>query len=487
MDMIAGLAHGFAVLLSPMVLAACVLGLLAGMVAGFLPALSPAGALALAAAFVGWMLGPFGLQSPAVFLVAFAYGTLYGRALAALNLDASSATRAAPSTPAERSALIVTLLIGIGAAIGAAAFAVAGKRGFALSFGPIELSALIAFVLLGGAAFARGSAASSLAVVVLGLLLALVGTDIETGLPRLTFGSPVLADGLSLLEIALGLFVIANAIDDVVRALVRRLPDASAEAPGRSLWSAALLAVLAGFLPTNGETFAATAGARRARGGTDLLDPASQRGFAAIIRAAMLSDIRLSVSMIALLLWLAPVDAMTALLRGPVYFQAVLTRTVADLAPIAWLIGATLVVAHVVPLALIAGLARARWPAIRIDARVVAPLLAAVACLAVWQAHDSDPRAVVVMLAFGLIGYAMIRGRLDRSLMLFAFAVGPMFEENIRRTLLIARGDPTAYLQRPISAIALIAGVLIFVIVRAWRRRAGGTAAPQASTATPDA
>jgi putative tricarboxylic transport membrane protein len=316
-----------------------------------------------------------------------------------------------------------------------------------------------------------------LAMIVLGLLLRIAGDDIETGLPRLTFGLSALEDGFSLLEIALGFFVIANVLDDLLRPVAERDTDAAVPgSPVRELWPAALVASLAGFLPTNGETFSTTAGARRARGRADLLDPASQSHAADILRAAMLSDIRLSVSLIPLFIWFAPVDGMTALLRGVASAQAVLTNAIVDRTPVAWLMGATLVLAHIVPAALVVGLPKVRWQPIRIDVRIVGPVLAIAACLVEWWVRDFDPSAVIIVLAFGLLGYALIRGGFDRHLMFVAFVVGAVLEENVRRSLLISRGDPLVYLERPISAVFLIAGVLILVIVR--MRRGTMSAAP---------
>src|SRR5262249_45914530 len=147
---------------------------------------------------------------------------------------------------------------------------------------------------------------------------------------------------------------------------------------------------LAGFLPTNGETFAATVGARRTRDRAGLLDPASQSGTAGILRAALLSDIRLSASLIPLFLWFVPVDAIAVLLRGIANAQAQITNAVTDRAPIAWLMAATLVLAHLVPVALVVGLSKVRWQPIRIDVRVVAPVLAIAACFVVWM-QDFDP------------------------------------------------------------------------------------------------
>ena len=473
MDVIAGVVHGLAALSSPLLLAACGLGLLVGIIAGFLPGLSPAGGLALVGFVLGWLIEGFGLQSPVVFTVAVAYGTLYGRALAAINFEAA-ANDAFGIARSDWPALIATLLVAVAAAVALAPAVAAMRSSLLIFFGPAEISAFVAFVLLGGAAFGRGSAAAALAMIVLGLLLGLVGADIETGTPRLTLGLKALENGFDIIEVGLGLFVVANAIDDLVRSASRGETDTASSNPAiRGPWPDAVLAVLAGFLPTNGATFAATVGAQRSRPTADRFDPASQRGAAAIIRAAMLSDIRLSASLIVLFIWLAPVDVVTVLLRDTVRAQGMLTKGITDLTPIAALAGATLVLAHIVPLIVIAVLARARWRPIRIDVRVVAPLLIIAACVAAWMWDDSDPAAVVIMLAFGLIGYGMIRAGFDRSLMFFAFAVAETFEENIRRTMLIARGDLTVYMQRPICAVFLIAGVLIFVIARAWRRYGG--------------
>jgi putative tricarboxylic transport membrane protein len=479
MDLLGGFAHGFAVLLSPLVLAACAVGLMTGVVTGFLPGISPVGGLALQVGLLAPLVVSFGDQSPVVIMVACAYGTLYGRALAAINQNACDARDAGPYPRSERRFLIAALLAGIAVAAAAGLLVAAARTALMVSFGPIELSALVAFVLLSGAAFGRGSAASALAMVILGLLLRTVGTDIETGIPRLTFGMPALADGIALLSVALGLFVIANVIDDLVRAKSPRERSADpADYPARGFWQSAILAVLAGFLPTNGATVATTVEARRSQPRADLFDPASQSSVAGILRAAMMSDIRLSVSLIPLLLLLAPIDAMTVLLRNTVNVQAILTNTASDLTPIVWLVCATLIVAHVVPLIVLARLATTRWRPISIDIRIVAPLLLAACCLVSWQVFDSALSAIGLMLVFGLIGYGMIRCGFDRSLMFFAFALGTTFEENIRRSLLITRGDPTATFERPIAAAFLMAGVLIFIVVRARRHRSRQGAYP---------
>jgi putative tricarboxylic transport membrane protein len=349
-------------------------------------------------------------------------------------------------------------------------------REITMQLGPAEMVSLMVFLLLGGAAFSRGSAASALAMVVLGLLLGLVGTDIETGEARLTFGISALEDGIGATSVALGLFVIANVVDDLTR--TSSSESSTAVAPARAahgFWSATILAVLAGFLPTNGRTFATTASAARSRPAATLFDPAGQGSVTEILRAAMLSDIRLSASLVPVFLLLLPVDAVTPFLRNLINFQALMmggNDMMANLNPIAWVVFATLTLGHVVPLIIVMRLAAVRWRPITIDARIVALLLVSAACFGVWQLHDGNAIAhVCIMLAFGLVGYVMIRAGFDRSLMFFAFVIAERLEENIRRSLLIARGDLTMFMQRPISAGFLFAGVLLFLIARTLRHR----------------
>ena len=159
----------------------------------------------------------FGVQSPAVFVVAFAYGTLYGRALAAVNQSAANRADSASLPKGERPILFATLLAGVVVTAAAGVCITAFGHPIAMQLGPAEMVGLLVFLLLGGAAFGRGSAASALAMIILGLLLGLVGTDIETGAARLTFGIGALDDGLGGIDVALGLFVIANVIDDLSR------------------------------------------------------------------------------------------------------------------------------------------------------------------------------------------------------------------------------------------------------------------------------
>jgi putative tricarboxylic transport membrane protein len=464
MDVLTGLTQGFAHLLEPAAAAACVIGLSIGILAGFLPGMSPLGGLALAVGAVFSALGP---NSPVVFLVAVAYGTLYGRALAAMNL-AVPVSASAGAHP-DRSGMVAGLFAGIFVAAMTGVIAVYARLHVTLTLGPVELAAAITFLLLGAVSFGCGSTASALAMTVLGLLLGVVGDDLETGAHRLTFGIPALEDGIGMLDAAIGLFVIANIFHDLGQAATDRpLAAAAAENPVRGIVRRTILGVLAGFLPTNGAAVATTAAERRRRPTADPFDPASQTGAREIFAAAMASDVRFSVSLIPLLAWFVPCDVVSALLRRVISVQEVLTNQAArDRMETVWLVCVTLVLVHVVPcvMILLPGLARRL---IRVDIRIIAPLVIAGCCIAIFSVTPSLID-FAVMFAFGVVGYCMIIADFDRSVLFFAFLFASTFEENIRRSLLIARGDAMIFLERPISAGFLIAGVLLLITVRAWR------------------
>src|SRR5262249_36323927 len=141
-------------------------------------------------------------------------------------------------------------------AIGVAALAPL-LANLALGFGPAEYAALIIFALVVGAAFTPGSLFRSIAAVVLGLLLATIGTDIETGTGRLTFDIPELADGFGFVALAVGVFVIADVIRGLLAADADEPAAAGRQMPSFGIGQGALLGVLAAIVPARGLTFAA--------------------------------------------------------------------------------------------------------------------------------------------------------------------------------------------------------------------------------------
>jgi putative tricarboxylic transport membrane protein len=480
MDFGAALAQGFAILLSPSGLAACIIGLIAGTVIGFLPGISSLGGLALTILLLWPLQATDAFKEPtsvaafagAVFIVSFVYGALYGRGLAAINQRASETRKLVAKDLPNQSLMIFGVVAGVVVAGVAGMVAAGWKLQFYL--GPAEYASIVIFILLAGAAFSSGSITTALAIAVFGLLLNLVGSDLETGGPRLTFGVPGLANGISPLVVAVGLFGVASAIYglDQVGVATRGRTMAAPDVPLPKLILKSLIGIPAGLLPTNGAAVVSSVPERRTRSGADPLDPASQTNIGEIVCATIASDLRLSVSLIPVLTLLIGFDAISTLLpnmifswggrwAAPAAVQAAATTK-------AWLVCATLILLHAMPLTMLAFWKCFRWSPIRIDVRVVAPLILACCCATTYSWNNSTID-IGLMFVFGAIGYFMILANLDRSLLFLGLILGSSFEENVRRAMLIARGDTTVFLTRPISAGFLIAGAVVLVAALVWR------------------
>lgn len=220
MDIFQGITHGFAVLLTPAKILACFFGVLIGTAVGVLPGIGPSGSIALLLPLTFYM----DATSAVIMLAGIYYGTQYG----------GSTTSILVNVPGEASSVITTLdgyqmakQGRAGPALGIAAFGsfIAGTIGviglmivapplaeFALKFGPTEIFAvvLLAFALVGY--LASGSMAKALIMAALGLLLASVGMEAITAIPRFTFGNVNLQSGLDLVPLVMGLFGISEVL-----------------------------------------------------------------------------------------------------------------------------------------------------------------------------------------------------------------------------------------------------------------------------------
>jgi putative tricarboxylic transport membrane protein len=256
---------------------------MAGAVVGFLPGISSLGGLALGISLL-WMLQPTAFKEPtsvaasagAVFVVSFVYGALYGRGLAAINQRASETRKLVAKDLPNQSLMIFGVIAGVLVAGVGGMVAAGWKLPPYPYFGPAEYASIMFFILMAGVAFSSGSITTALAIAVFGLLLSLVGTDLETGAPRLTFGVPGLAHGIIPLVVAVGLFGVASAIyglDQVGVARGRTM--AAPDVPLPKLILKSLIGIPAGLLPTNGAAVVSSAPERRTRSGADPLDPAS--------------------------------------------------------------------------------------------------------------------------------------------------------------------------------------------------------------------
>ena len=469
MQFLFDLAGGFEVALSQGNLIICIAAAAIGVVAAVLPGISPAATIALVLPVTFGLPPLMGI----VAMAAAAIGVLYGRGLASLDFAGFGPGEAGSRHFSSLTAIALASFVGgvVGAIVVAALLPPVSS--LVLLLGPSEYAALMVFVLIVGAALAPGPIIRSVAVIVLGLLLGVVGSDVETGAGRLTFGYAELANGVGVETLALGVFVVA----DVVRGLA--IADADRAGAGSTMsvssfgiWRGILLGFLAGVLPTRSASLTFAANDRAENNAFDPLDPVGRRSVDEIAGAAVASNARLSASFLPLLSLGIPTNAVAALLvagfmtHGIVPGPQVMSRQ----PELFWGLLASIIIAYLGLLAVIPALGRSMTALGRISYRSLAPVILSYCCFAAYSVNNS-PIDVLLVIVFGALGYSLTRFDFERGLLFIAFVMEPFLEENIRRSMLIMRGDLTMALSRPIVIALIGAAVMVVLAAVLWNRK----------------
>ncbi|MGH6741942.1 MAG: tripartite tricarboxylate transporter permease, partial [Bradyrhizobium sp.] len=217
------LVYGFGVAIEPHNLMYCFLGVLIGNMVGVLPGMGPLATISILLPLT------FGIKPVGAILMlsGIFYGSQYGGAICSILLNlpchpphAVTCLDGFPMTKQGKGGVALGITV-IGSFIGASwgitemMFLAPVLVNVALKFGPAEICSLMLLGLLAGSTLARGSPIKGVAMTVLGLIFGLVGSDLETGAERLTFGFPELDDGIELVALALGLFGIGEFMNSV--------------------------------------------------------------------------------------------------------------------------------------------------------------------------------------------------------------------------------------------------------------------------------
>jgi putative tricarboxylic transport membrane protein len=466
MDILSELAFGLNLMLNPTNLMACIAGAVFGLVAASLPGLSPASALALAL--------PITFSFPAVaalvFLITIAVGTQYGRvfaALGALQLGADDAGRLISVGLTTLGGGVVAIVL----VMVLAPFAI----GLARNFGSAEYAALMIFLLVAAAALARGSVVRSLAVMAAGLLLGAVGIDPATGAQRLTFGMPQLLDGIGLIPLALGLFVAADVVRGLQAAGVERAPIVADRSPAKGLVTATGLGIISGIVPAGDSALTEAASDRPEDAPTDPLDPAGQPSAEQVAAAGAAGNARFGGSFLSLFVLGLPTNAVAVLLMAALLIHGVRPGPLfaSEYRNLFFGLPVGIVIANVAMLAIALAMRRMIGGLPRVDYRMLAPVILAYCCLASF-AFSRTVFDVYVMIGFAVLGYVLTRSECERGLFVMAFLLAPLLEENIRRTLLVAKYDLSNIVSRPIVTAILVIGVAV-LFFGLYRRRQPAT------------
>jgi putative tricarboxylic transport membrane protein len=499
---------GFSVALSLENLTYCFIGVFVGTMIGVLPGIGPLAAIAMLLPLT-FKLNPI---AALIMLSGIYYGTKYGGSTTAIMLK----------LPGE-SASVVTCLDGYemakqgraGPALGMAALAsfIAGSIGtvligmfgpplaeVALLFGAPEYFSLMLFSLIGAAVLVHGSMVKALGMIVLGLLLGIVGTDVNSGMSRFTFGVTGLSDGISFVVIAMGLFGFAEIVANLEQSSMSRdllfqkvknlWPTwADFKQSFNPMMRGTALGAFFGILPGAGPTIASFSAYTLEK---KVSKNGAQFGKGAIEGVASPEAANNSASQCEFIPTLAlgiPGSATMALILGALTIQGIAPgpQVMTQRPDLFWGLIASMWIGNFMLLVLNLPLIGLWVKLLTVPYRLLFPAIMVFMAIGVYSVNNST-LDIHMALLFGLLGYVFIKLKCEPAPLILAVVLGPLMEENLRRAMLISRGDPSVFWTRPISAGFLIATVLLLLvmILPALKKKReavlDGTAQPEAAT-----
>jgi putative tricarboxylic transport membrane protein len=488
------LIFGFGVALSPQNLVYCFIGVVVGTLIGVLPGIGPLATIA--------MLLPLTFNVPPVaaliMLAGIYYGAQYGGSTTAIlvNLPGETSSvvtciegyqmaRQGRAGPALAIAAIGSFFAGTVCTLAIALFG-PPLADVALQFAAAEYFSLMLMGLVAAAVLAQGDMVKSLAMVVLGLLLGIVGSDVSSGIKRFTFGMFELADGIGFVVIAVGIFAVGEIISNLsdpeerevftsgVKHLYPTLDDLrqSFGAIVRGTALGGFFGVLPGTTPAIASFSSYMLEKKLAR------DP-SRFGRGAIEGLAgpeSANNADAQCKFIPMLTLGIPASGTMALMLGALMIHGIAPGpgVMTEKPDLFWGLIASMWIGNLMLVVLNLPLVGLWVSLLQVPYRLLFPAIMVFSAVGIYSASNVSFDIYLTAL-FGVVGIAWRLLECSPIPMLLGFVLGPMMEENLRRALQVSRGDPSVFLTRPISLAFLVATVLILVvmILPAVRQRRG--------------
>jgi putative tricarboxylic transport membrane protein len=484
-SLIGNLGLGFGVALNGWNLLYCLMGVLLGTLIGVLPGIGPVATIAMLLP-VTFTLNP---TSALIMLAGIYYGAQYGGSTTAILvnipgesssvvtcLDGYQMARQGRAGPALGIAAIGSFFAGCVSTVIIALFAPPLAE-VALKFGPAEYFSLMVLGLIAATVLAHGSLVKAIAMVLLGLLLGLVGTDVNSGVARFSFGVSELTDGIGFVSVAMGVFGFAEIIGNLeqkeqreiftkkVSNLLPTLKDFK-DSWGAVLRGTALGSAL-GILPGGGAllaSFAAYTLEKKVSFNSANFGKGAIQGVAAPESA---NNAGAQTSFIPLLTLGIPSNPVMALMIGAMMIQGIAPgpQVMTERPQLFWGMIASMWVGNLMLVVLNLPLIGIWIKLLTVPYRWLYPSILVFCAIGVYSVQNS-PFDVMQTAVFGVVGYIFVKLECEPAPLILGFILGPLMEENLRRAMLLSRGDPLVFFQRPISlAMLLVAALLLTVVV----------------------
>ena len=488
MEIIHNLMFGFEHALTVQNLMFCAIGCIVGTLVGLLPGLGPLATISL--------LLPLTFSIPTtgalIMLAGIYYGAQYGDSVSAITMkiphassivaciDGYQMTLKGKTGLALFTAGVSSFIGGTVAIIVLAALAPALGE-VALLFGPADYTALMLFGFVCVSFVTTGSLLDGLAMCMVGVLLGQIGTDINSGVARYTMGIPALIDGVSLVSVALGCFGIAEVtknLDERIERtpfsgtihLIPTWPEFKRIIPSALRGSA--VGSFLGILPGGGPVIAQFAAYAIDRKISKYRDEIGHGAIEGVAGQAAADEAAARTSFIPLMSIGIPENAVMALMMGAFIIKGIQPgpNMIASHPDLFWGLVASMWVGNVFLLVLNVPMVRYLLSIFKIPYAVLYPSILFFCAVGTYSVN-SNVDDVFITAAFGLAGYVFLRLSLDPAPLMLGFILGPMLEENFRRSLLLSRGSFSIFVTRPIagtllSMIGLFVAWQLFVFVR---------------------
>ena len=482
-DLFHNLILGFGVALTGWNIALCLIGAIVGTLVGVLPGVGPLATIAMLLP-ITFGLPPVGAL---IMLAGIYYGAQYGGSTTSIlvnipgeassvvtTLDGHQMARKGRAGPALAIAALGSFFAGCVSTVLVAALG-APLTSVALQFGPAEYFSLMVLGLVFAVVLARGSVLKAIAMIIMGLLMSMVGSDIETGQSRMAFDVPELSDGIGFVVVAMGVFGFAEIMRNleqessrsVVHAKLTGLmptwPDLKA-ASGAIIRGTTLGSIL-GILPGGGAVIAAFAAYTFEKKVSKDPSRFGQGAIEGVAAPESANNAAAQTSYIPLLTLGIPPNAVMALMVGAMTIHGIVPgpQVMTKQPELFWGMIASMWLGNLMLVIINLPMVGVWVRLLRVPYRMLFPAIIIFCAIGVYSINNSAFDAVMTAL-YGVVGYWLVKHDFEPAPMLLGFVLGPLMEENLRRAMLIARGDPSTFVTRPISGGLIALAVLLLVL-----------------------
>src|SRR5450432_1985589 len=484
MDLFNHLALGFGVALTPVNLLYAFIGSMVGTLIGVLPGIGPVATIA--------MLLPttYALQpvSALIMLAGIYYGAQYGGSTTSILLNMPGETSSAVTCldgyqmarkgqagAALATAALGSFFAGCVATVFVATVAIPLSE-LALKFGPAEYCSLMILGLIGAVVLAHGSLLKAIAMIFLGLLLGIVGTDVNSGTARFAFGVPELIDGLGIVSVAMGLFGFAEIMTNLESTEKREVVTSKVKGlwltkqQFKDAWPAVLrgtgIGSVLGLLPGGGAmlaSFAAYALEKKVSKNPGEFGKGAIEGVAGPESA---NNAGAQTSFIPLLTLGIPENAVMALMVGAMTIHNIQPgpQVMTSNPGLFWGLVVSMWIGNLMLVVLNLPLIGMWIKLLKVPYRLLYPAILLFCAIGVYSINNTS-FDVMQTAAFGFLGVLFFKLGCEPAPLLLGFVLGPMMEENLRRAMLLSRGDPTVFVTRPISLAMLLAAIFLLILI----------------------